>query len=191
MDVLSALIAYEQKLTMCLSSSSFYCRLRSSKHCCSESLSKFPWAEHCPSEEMAWEALTMEIGWGGEQMVTLRKGRVISTTLVYSCSYAACWNGGISIDFAFFCSADWWASEEAAAFWGHVAHGGACPTACAALLRPSRIFGFPSVPRTDKTLYPSPWCAEWSYIHLLSKDPCVSQLYSFVLKKSFAFVIVY
>lgn len=31
MDVLSALIAYEQKLTMCLSSSSFYCRLLGSK----------------------------------------------------------------------------------------------------------------------------------------------------------------
>lgn len=71
---------------------------------------------------MAWEALTIETGWGGEQTVTLRRGRVISCTLICSCSYSACWNEEISIDFAFFCSADWWASEEGAAFYKGMWH---------------------------------------------------------------------
>lgn len=121
MDVSSALTAYDQKLTMCLSSSSFFCRLLGSKILLFWVPAQIPLSGELPIRGDGLRG-SYNWNWVGRWTVTLRRGRVISCTLICSCSYSACWNEGISIDFAFFCSADWWASEEGAAFYKGMWH---------------------------------------------------------------------
>lgn len=185
MDVLSALIAYEQKLTMSLSSSSFYCRLLGSKtwqFCVSVQI---PLSGALPVRGDGLRSPYNGNGVGRWTNSDSTKGaRYQQHTRVYTQLAEMEGFQLILLSFAVLTDEPVRRQLRSEGMW----HGvGGCPTACAALLRPGAIFGSPSVPRTDETLYPWTWCAEWKelYTPSLSKDPYVSQLYLFASKKIF------
>lgn len=188
MDVLSALIAYEQKLTMRLSSPSFYCRLLGSKTLLFWVSVQIPSSGALPvrCDGLRGSYNGNWVGrWTNSDSAKGARYQQHTRLLLFILSLLK-WR-----DFNWFCFLlqcwlmSQWGGSCVLRACGTERGGLACPTACAALLRPSGTFGFPSVPRTDEILYPWAWCAEWKELHRpsLSKDHYVSQLYLFVLQK--------
>lgn len=197
MDVLSALIAYEQKLTMCLSSSSFYCRLLGSKMRLFWVSVQIPLSGALPirgdglrgSHNGNWVGRwTNSDSTKGVRYQVAHLPTRVHTQLAEM--------GGFQLIFISFAVLT---DEPVRRQLHSEGTGGVCPTARVALLRPSGIFGFPSVPCTDELRYPWwatlpwAWCAGWKEVHTpsLAKHPYVSQLSLLVLKNSFALVIIY
>lgn len=167
MDVLSALIAYEQKLTMCLSSSSFYCRLLSSNTLLLWASVQIPLSGALPTrgDGLRGSSNGNWVGrWTSSDSTKGVRYQLHACLLLFILSLLK-WR-----DFNWFCFLlQCWLMSH----WGGscilraCGTGGVCPTACVAWWDPagslaSHLCHVPmsySIP--DELLYPWAWCAEW------------------------------